>query len=623
MVRKLLVACVIVVALLVPVSSAEAQVGEGTIAPAALADQVYSPSDMRAYVPSPFGLSSSPVGLSCPKKATIPTRAMGRAAALSLADRALRSLASRRALRAFARSKAFANKDFVSQDVMTALQTGRPAGALALELRAARLEPAKPRHILNAAVLLMGFGRTAEAAALVSVASGAKASGAGFGVSEAHQLTAVKAELAALTGSFAAAERLYSSAAAASPLFAEARTGVGLSAYCQNKPAIGAVWVARGSRRLDAVAPPDQPPTVFSNVAEDRDGVDPASFGIVRFPPNPQVAVARHAELKADFDASIARVNQYTADVHALSSSPHKTPSDASQAAAIYANQRLDLDPKLADLRQQQLAPNHTFRTLYDTGDAGGCPVISTNHVAIVSALQTLYDLDRQIAVRYHHLATALASEIADPFISATLNLQADDYAYTLFQGSVQKVYYLSDLELGCNSPGADPDPGTPSVAAPDLTAGTTPCDIEKSNRLRFKPPGSAITMEGGCEGGKVEVVVSKFGPSEAYLGYFGEVGTKWKTGDVTVYVGTKASVTSGRLPLPVGGNIKMGVYVTAGPNKGGLPEFGQTSRPWVVKDYGIRLQATAEVQGGNGTIMTINKWDSKMDLTLVGAFSR
>ncbi len=617
-------------ALLIPAAAAGATV-----------TTVYSPSNVILASPDNADLALEEVdGLTCPKPATLPKPA-GRAAAIRRAWKALGRLERPGALRAFRASPANRVASVIPGSVVAGVATGRPGAALAASLRGAELEPRQQRHLVNAAVLLLGYGKVREANDLLAAAKRLAASGAPFGIGGAAAFAAAQGEVALASGKYASAERSYRSAARQAPLLAEARLGVAHALKCQRKRGPAARWRRRGQRRIDKTEPgtgADPEPAVTVD-----DLVDPAAErDIVRFGdyyhPDGPVDAALHeaAYRRADEDAQargLALHRQYEAAIDAAGSS---WSTQTLLAWSSYFGERLKADPELKRLNAESDRLAAEWNDLTALGDARQACDWVNRHTQIWALHQRREANLEAIARRYHRVATALGAAVANPDASRAYNLSADEYAADLYASLMQLVYYTaqgeaSDIgitlpppEWGCGAAGSGGG-GTGKDVPEDTSPKSDPCTAAKIERLKIKL-GATASAEFSCEGGKIELVPVKWGPDQAYIGAFVEGGVKWKNGDVTAVTGVKAAIGTKGIPgLPtVGVGSKIGAYVTAGrvADKG-LPEYGTgKTSTWTVKDWGVRVQSTAEIPGpGIGSVTTITKFDDKTDISLVGVF--
>ncbi len=604
-------------------------------ATAGAADTVFSPSNVAAWAPDDLDATLDQIdALRCPRRAALP-RPPARAAAIRAGWKALGRLERSSALRAFRASKANRLAAAIPAAVITGVATGRPGAALAASLRGAELEPRQQRHLVNAAVLLLGYGKVREANGLLAAAGRLKASGTPFGIGGAAALTAAQGEVALASGQFAAAERSYRSAARQAPLLAEARLGVAHALKCQGKRAPAARWLRRGQRRIDKIEPGQgtdpEPAVTVEDLADPKAQLDIARFGNYHRASSPVDAAANEQSYKSAFESASARVLSLGEQEDAAF--PVSSPLYFSRAATRwggYVAARIDTDAELRRLEAEEVRLQQEWLDLTGLIESRPACYYSAQHAQIWNLHARRYANYEAIARRSHRLLTALAASMGIPGQSRKYNLRADARVAQQFSSFMQLVYYtarteaaevaLNPLECGGIAP---PGGGGGENAPEDASPASDPCKAARVERLKIKF-GSVVSAELNCEGGKVEVVPAKWGIDQAYVGAFGEVGVKWKNGDVTAVTGVKGSIgTDGITGLPtVSVGAKAGVYVTAGRGKG-LPEFGGGSKTtWTVKDYGVRVQATAEIPGGKlGPVATITKFDDKTDISLVGVF--
>ena len=580
----------------------------------------------------------------CPKPLALP-KPPKRDAAIAAGWKATAAIVGKRgpaasSLAAARRTKGAAARAKIPNTVVAGVATGSPRAALAASLRGAELEPDNQRHYINAAVLLIGYGRFSEANGLLAAAAKIKTpGGTPFDMGAAAVLRAAQAELALATGRFAKAEAGYRAAAKAAPLMAEARLGVAHALKCQRKLTPAVRWKVRGDRRKDGTKPDDPvnpSPAVLVEEMGDADlvhGVDLASFGTFRRPANAADGAAAHNDYRAAYQGVDTRFYALLAQENAI----RLTYTRALRRWVAFVNERVQSDAKLKAF----IAKGDEFQ---DEWLERTKLVESRPECYYTDQHTQLFDLHRRhlewagaYARHHHRLLTSLAAQVGDPSYSKLLNIRADQFANRLYSGVMQLVYYTVQNEW---SERADepPEPDYPSPCYrgtsggtptgqnknEDSTPGTDPCSAAKAIRTKIKI-GSKVSAEFNCEGGKVEVVPVKWGIDPAYVGLFGEAGVKWKNGDVTAVAGVKTAVSTDGIPgvPPAGVSGKVGVYVTAGKGKG-LPEFGGGSKDtYTVKDYGVRVQSTAEVPLGKaGAVTTITKFDDKIDISLVGVFS-
>ena len=606
------------------------------VATAGAAETVYSPSDVAVAMPDDLETTLDRVdALRCPRRTAL-SRPVARDAAIRGAWKALGRLERPSALRAFRRSRANRSAAVIPASVMAGVATGRPGAALAASLRGAELEPRQQRHLVNAAVLLIGYGRTREANDLLTAAARLKASGAPFGIGGAAALAAAQGEVALAAGQFTQAERSYRSAARQAPLLAEARTGVAHALKCQGKRAPSARWMRRGQRRIDKVEPGQEgdpePAVTVEDLADPGAALDIVRFGNYHRASSNTDAAAFEASYRAEYESASNRVLALgdQEDAAFPVGSPAWT-SPAAQRWGGYIAARVAGDAELRGLQTEADALQAEWLQLTGLIESRPACYYSQQHAQLWNLHARRYANYEARARREHRLLTALAAGIASPGQSRKYNLRADAAVASNFSSFMQLVYYTAREEadeivrspLICGGGGAAPGGGSGDNAAEDASPASDPCRVARVERVKIKF-GSQVSAEFNCEGGKVEVVPVKWGIDQAYVGAFGELGVKWKNGDVTAVTGVKGSLGTDGIPgLPtVGVGAKAGVYVTSGRGKG-LPEFGGGSKTtWTVKDWGVRVQATAEIPGGKlGPVATITKFDDKTDISLVGVF--
>jgi hypothetical protein len=404
---------------------------------------------------------------------------------------------------------------------------------------------------------------------------------------------------------------------------------------CEHKQPLAAARHARGQREMfDYVADGDPggdgaPPEVDAGSVDESAGQDIVGFGTYYRPANQDDATAHFASLEADLAAADART-QSLSDYFNLG-----TPAGNNYwgyARIVLANdkelKRLEAEQTQIELDQYALDPHG--------GDAGDprC-YFSEHHVAMWDIVDRYFTSFAATARRFHKLATALAAGVHDPVINRDLNVEAQHEVAALYRSVLAAAELVSRPESNeniypdCRASGPAAV-GTGADTPEQPGADADPCSAAKFERVKIKF-GSVVSAEFNCEQGKVEVIPAKYGVDQAYIGAFVEAGVKWKSGDVTAVSGVKVAVsTSGVTGLPeVGVSGKAGFYVTVGRDKSGIPEdsglqhYGETKGKWEVKDWGIRLQATAEVPGPKaGTVAVITKFDDKTDLSLVGVFN-
>ncbi|MDX6257516.1 MAG: hypothetical protein QOJ11_3850 [Frankiales bacterium] len=598
--------------------------------PAAARDKAYSPSGTFVVDPGDVPFALSDAGFRCPRVVALPAPAPAKTA-LKNAQTELAKLAGKHALAVFAKSKAYQHADLIPASVVTALATGRPTAALAASLRGAVLEPKQPRHLVNAAVVLIGFGDLRDANGLLTAAGKLKGTGAALGLTEAQALNAAKAELAIASGHFAKAESMYRVLVRQATDVLALEEGLSQSLACQHKATPAAARRVRGERQMfDYVADGDPggdgvPPEVDAGSVDETAGKDIASFGNYYHPRNQDDATSHLPALHAASAAAAATAN-------ALGQINPQSPALAGRRYELYAQLVLTADKELARLQAQRDQIERDRHALDPPGGDVGTPpcYYSQHHAAEWDIVDRFFSTATLQARRFHKLATALAAGVSDPVANHDLNQQAAYFVATMYEAALESAESISSLEAVenvkplCRVDAGQDGPGAGTETPADPGPGSDPCSAAKIERLKIKL-GSAVSAEFSCEGGKVEVVPAKWGVEQAYIGAFVEAGVKWKSGDVTAVSGVKVSVGTKDTPgLPeVGIAGKAGFYVTAGRDKTKLATYGDTKAGWTVKDWGVRLQGTAEVPGSKaGAFTTITKFDSKTDISLVGVFN-
>jgi hypothetical protein len=593
-------------------------------------DGAYSPSGTYVADPDNASFELSQAGYRCPKAVTLP-KPPAKAQALKDANAALTKLAGAKALKAFAKSKAYKSADAIPESVMTGMATGRPAAALAASLRGAVLEPTQPRHLINAAVILIGYGDLKQANELVTAAGKMKSTGAALSLTEPQELAAAKAELDVATGHPSLAEQIYRKLVGTDPGILGVNDGLAQALKCQGKLTAAFARHSRGQREMfDYVAAGDPggdglPPEVDAGSVDETAGKDIGSFGSYYRPFDQDDAAAHAAALDAASQAAFDRAHGIQMQ---QSSVPYGSP--AGQNYMLYAQLVLTNDKQSAQLLAAASKVEADFRDDVNLGLGVPC-YYSHQHATLWNFVDSYFNALAAEAHRTHKLGTALAAGVSDPPTNKSLNLGADYTAAILYQGGLAMAAGVADVEKTenseptCRANNPTPEPGTGTFTPIDPGADADPCSAGKVERVKIKL-GKTVAAEFNCEGGKVEVVPVKYGVDEAYIGAFGEAGVKWKSGDITAVSGVKVSVSTPEIPgLPaVGVSGKAGVYVTVGKSKPGeLAPYGETRDHWAVKDWGVRLQGTAEVPGSKiGSVTTITKFDSKVDFTLVGVFN-
>jgi hypothetical protein len=484
-------------------------------------------------------------------------------------------------------------------------------------------------------VILIGYGDLKDANGLLAAAAKVKGAGSALSLTAAQDLNAAKAELDVATGHYSLAEQIYRALTKTDPALLFAQQGLSQTLECEHKQPLSAARHARGEREMfDYVADGDPggdglPPEVDAGSVDESAGQDIAGFGTYYRPANQDDATAHFTSFQADDAAAFARA-QSLSDYFNIG-----TP--AGEKYSLYAGLVLTNDKELNRLLQEQAQIELDQRALDPPGGDAGSPrcYFSQHHVAMWNIVDRYFNSYQASARRFHKLATALAAGVKDPVVNRDLNLRAQSFVAQMYEGVLGQAVLLARSEASENIYPECRVSGPPAVATGADTpeqpgADSDACSAAKYERVKIKL-GSAVSAEFNCEQGKVEVVPAKYGVDQAYIGAFVEVGVKWKSGDVTAVSGVKVGVgTAGVTGLPeVGVSGKAGLYVTVGRDKSTLPEdsglqhYGETKGKWEVKDWGVRLQGTAEVPGAKaGTIATITKFDSKVDLSLVGIFN-
>jgi hypothetical protein len=567
----------------------------------------------------------------CQAAIKLPPPNGNRAAALGAAKASLRKHAGAAALRKFAASKAYRDPRAIPASVMAAFATGRPAAALAASLRGAELEPRQPRHLVNAAVVLMGYGELKSASGLLAVAAKVKGSGVTLGLTSAQHLRAAQAELAVATGQFKRAESLYRTLAPAIPTRTINR-GLAEALACQGQLVAARARLARSERELfDVVETGDlggetTPPVVNASPIDESAGKEIVAFGDYYRPVDPDDAAAHQASYAAAAKAAFQR----SIDLSNSGLATFATMTPAGQRYRTYAQEVVNRDPEIARLNlvNRQIVDEY-INLVTDVTISNNPCFYAVQHAALWANVNQKFTNNEKVARRLHKLYTATAASASDPAANRSLNLAGDSAVASFYYEALTLADLIASAEKrevqapSCRSnrpPGGGPGQETPE----DTTPAADPCSAARFERLKIKF-GKTVSAEVNCEGGKIEVVPVKWGIEQAYIGAFGEAGVKWKSGDVTVASGVKLFAGINGVPgLPeVSIGAKAAVYLTSGPKKTtGIPVYGETPQKWAVKDWGIRIQKSVDLPGPKaGIVTTVTKFDDKLDISLVGAF--
>lgn len=515
-------------------------------------------------------------------------------------------------LSALEASKEFADEAIASAGAAELVTGGDFAAALALTLQANRAEPDDPRHLVNAAGLLVALDRPTDALAFLHQAANMRSPDVTpMGIDQdAAALTNLGVALSA-QGRYAEAAEALRSSLAADPNLTEAADNLAQAEVCLGN---GRAAFARVSqRRIDQI----------SRLPQGRPGTLPD----LKLPARPADTVALSALYQQLVDQSIDRLlarMQRQQSLVTEGQTRYEAPASLARVQRIrhliaLAEGLPEVEALWAEVTAREEEVSRIHFDMWDTAGAlemkgyecGGdmaclrawcVPETQRRHAQWRGAFDSYETALRAAYAALAQRETALAGLVADPVWFEVLSLDIQDAADTWFYA------YLAGEALGwsrltavnaslCIEAEGEDAAGTPPE---EPRSEATPCDPQSYPNglmpmIRF--PGG-LKLGANCE----EIRAELTGPGIDQLGLLRPFAQVKGTGKgITVFAGIKAGVTM----EPVSLSGKLGAYWT-------VDHQGN------VRDYGVRVApGSAGVESGP---FGIRVWEAEaMDFSFVG----
>ena len=382
--------------------------------------------------------------LQCPRRMTTPTVSASEKAAIARGFKAVSDIEGVKDVEAIAR--VMKKRDVKThRDVLLALGLGgRFGGAAAISLHLA--QKSKDRaHLVNAAALLLQFGRSAEAYDLLVWADKRKPGPDTDGTARAAHESAW-GEIELRLGDYPAARQRFAAANAAHGLSMGPRIGIARALACAGESDESARWWARGQRALDFELPFDESPDEPSmesgqaTAVTAPDGVRPRWKVILVEPlldPNEGIGGAKFATFDPPTSPNVPDdfvVTAYEFATGALNGldayfgdSPRMT--WIQRALAGYAVRLLKEDRSVLITEGMIDVQLRNLISAAEVNDPLACGA-ADNFSDYWAAARRLYELHQDLADRYHQIYTAAATQTSSKAVNAYFNQLADEMVY-------------------------------------------------------------------------------------------------------------------------------------------------------------------------------------------------
>lgn len=524
----------------------------------------------------------------CEERQALPARSATRLAALAKAEASLKAIASPAALRTFRNSPIYTSKPQLEGAMALSMLNGSVPAALAASLRLARLSQ-DPRHLINAAVLLLAIRAYPEAADLLAWAKD-RPLGLMAGVDGTAAWQSAMGGVLLAYGQFPEAKSAYESALAREPLMATARQGIARSLNCTGEQYLATKWQARSASVVDPL------PLMVDDVVEDGEeprwsatprpamldlaaGKKGPAFLPFMPPQGPDLARGEYSvPVATKWDAYNTR-NAMGVQLPF----PELTP--AQEALDEYLGLSIGDDPVLQDLDKRSTALGEELVAI---SERSSCPAVD-EFAAYWRWIGDNYRVAIQVADRMHLIYTAAAATTGDPALNAYYNAYADymvDFVYQQFlfglmayAAEAENDAFLVHLNDDARERGDPPiDSNCRASFRNGSTGGTyvddgprgkgqdaSPCSALGSFAkkdildLALPIPGAPVKpkLKINCEAISLSAKFGSIGGPFAEMGLFGGFSYEWFTNDVVINIGAYAEL--GPLKLKTGPQIRIG----------------------------------------------------------------
>lgn len=517
-------------------------------------------------------------------------------------------------LSALEASGEFADEAIASAGAAELVTGGDFAAALALTLQANRAEPDDPRHLVNAAGLLVALDRPTDALAFLDQAANMRSPDVTpMGIDQGAAAFTNRGVALSAQGRYAEAAGALQSALAADPNLTEAADNLAQAEVCLGN---GSAAFARvGQRRVDQI----------SRVPQGTPGTLPD----LKLPARPADTVALSDLYQQLVDQSIDRLLARMQREQALVTEGQTRYDAPASLARVESIRHLialaEGAPEIETLWDEVSAREYEVARItfdmwgtagalemksYECGGSMDClrawcvPETQRRHAQWRGAFDSYETALRDAYAALARRETALAGLVADPvwFEVLSLDIQdtADRWFYSYLAGEALMWSRLTAVNAGVCSE-ADGEDAGPAPEEPQSQA--TPCDPQSYPNglmpmIRFPGAKAMLKLGANCEAITAEVI----GPGIDRLGLLRPFAAVKGTGKgITVFAGIKAGVTM----EPVSLSGKLGAYWT-------VDYQGN------VRDYGVRIApGSASAESGP---FGIRVWEAEaMDFSFVG----
>lgn len=385
--------------------------------------------------------------MSCPTRMAKPTASTTEKAAIDRARAAVVEIEGAKDITAISRVMKKRTLQ-AHRDVMLALSLGgKLGGAAAMSLLLAQKSNER-QHLVNAAALMLQFGRPEIAYDLLVWADkrtpGADADGTGRAAYESAW-----GEIQLRLGDYEAAQQRFEAANAAYGLSMSPRIGVARALACAGKMDEAARWWARGQRALDLPDPfdetsdePVEPQTarvlqprwkviLVQPLIDPNQGIGGAKFASWDPPQNANVPDDYWMSAYQFASAALDNLDSYFAKSTRM--------TWIQRAIERYAGRLLKEDRSVRITEDMIDVQLRNLIAAADPEDELGCGA-ADNFGSYWAAARRLYELHQDLADRWHQIYTAAAKQTESKAVNKFFNEMADEYVYRAYVDFTQLI---------------------------------------------------------------------------------------------------------------------------------------------------------------------------------------
>lgn len=533
-------------------------------------------------VPDQYVAQAALEKYTCVDATPLPQRPGAINAALVRADSVLAGIESVQARKAFTSSSMYRSAPQLEAAFALAMMNGKPGAALAASLRLARLKP-EPRHLINAAVLLTGFGAADVAYDLLAAAK-TQPLGVMAGIDGTAAWQSAMGAVLLEYGQYAKAKDAYEAALAREPLMATARQGVAKALKCLGDSDAASLWMGRSQTLIDPGVdfviedggegnPPIWTSPGLPGVLDLSKGKKAPAFRAYVPPPIPNIP-------KGGYSIPVAE-EMWPLYEKALEGVPVPPLTYAQEKYFDYVNNAIANDPILVALTKESQALGEQLAKI---NPESTCMTIDSFD-AFWAWISRNYDIARDSAQRSYLIYTAAAANTGDPAFNAYFNDLAAwsvDAAYAGFlyglmaysaEAETQAQYVRDDDanpdddDPNCNSTFGSAEPSTQYTSAGPEGTGerSSPCKgmgpLGKKDLITIDLPipGSPVKpkLKVNCERVSLSAKFASVGGPYADLGLFASADYQWASQDVVLFAG--GFVELGPLGVKAGPSLRFG----------------------------------------------------------------